>query len=108
MWPCKAYEIKTAGLSVDSLSIENFLVISTQRKNHFRVIPRENNKHKFWTKTFELYEKGNLSSLSLKSFKYETKTFYDSISLNNFDFNEAVTLASSAENVQIFSEISEF
>jgi hypothetical protein len=107
MWPCKAYEIKTAGLDIDSLSIENFLVLATKRNNHFRVVPRENNKHNFWSKTFELFEKGNLSSRSLKSFKYESKTFYDSISLNNYDFFEAIILAGSAENVQIFTEISD-
>jgi hypothetical protein len=106
-WPCKAYEIKVCGINVESLSIENYVVKSTLRKGHYQVVPRKDNKKKFWETVFELREKGNLSSTTLKSFKFETKTFYESINYMNFCFTEAVKEAKSPENIQIFTEISE-
>jgi hypothetical protein len=94
-----------AGLEVDILSIENFLVLATKRKGHFRVVPRENNKRNFWENIFELRQNGNLSSTTLKNFKFESKTFYESVDCMNFEFDEAIVLAGSAENIQIFTEI---
>ena len=105
-WPCKAYEVNVADLKIDSLSLENYLVIATRRIGHYRVIPRKDNKLDFWLKVFELRNKGNISSKTLKSFRWETKTFYNSVTLNNFCFTKDI-LQYGSEGVQIFTEISE-
>jgi hypothetical protein len=105
-WPCKAYEINVAGLTVESLTIENYLVIATARIGHYRVVPRKDNKLEFWLNVFELRKKGNLTSKTLKNFHWETKTFYDSISYNNFHFTKEI-IQHGSEEVQIFTQISE-
>ena len=106
-WPCKAYEINTVGMSIHDLTMEDFLVIATKRKGHYRVVPRKDNKVNFWKNVFELRNFGNLSSRTLKNFKYSQKTFYDAISCNNFDFSDEIERKGSAEEIQIFTEISE-
>jgi hypothetical protein len=80
------------------------LVIATARTNHYRVVPRKDNKIAFWDKVFELRNNGNLSSMTLKSFKFKTKTFYDAITNNNFDF-EIDIIETNPEEIQIFTEI---
>ena len=96
--------MNVVGLTADSLTVENYLVVATARKNHFRVVPRKDNKVAFWQNVFELRNKGNLTSRSSKSFNIKSKTFYDAITLINFEFSKDI-LGIGLDETQIFTEI---
>ena len=67
--------MKISGIEVGQISIENYLVLATGRNNHYKVVQRKDNKKDFWAQIFNLREKGNLSSKSLKGFFVVFETF---------------------------------
>jgi hypothetical protein len=104
-WPCKLFEIETIKVHKNDVKTEDFVVIATKRVNHFRVVPRKNNKLNFWTAVFDLRAVGNLSLKSLKDFNIENKTFYESTNFMNFEFSDTIKNGDPSE-IFIFTEIS--